>query len=169
MATVETARLTVAADGGRVVFLRDHALWTYELRSGTERLVARGLSDAYATDALARTAVFSVRDRLHRADLVTGEVTAVPTAWPAGDPRPDPTGRRIGYLSGGGLRTIDEHGTDTLLAGEPDPADGGHPYVTWGRAEPAAARHFGRDRGWWWAPDGRRVLAARIDETRPRT
>jgi dipeptidyl-peptidase 4 len=168
MATVETTSLTVAADGGRVVFLRDHALLTYELRSGTERLVARGLS-GYSTDALARTAVFSVRDRLHRADLVTGEVTAVPTAWPASDPRLDPTGRRIGYLCGGGLRTIDEHGTDTLLAGEPDPADGGHPYVSWGRAEPAAARHFGRDRGWWWAPDGRRLLAARIDETRPRT
>jgi dipeptidyl-peptidase-4 len=168
MATVETARLTVAADGGRVVFLRDRALWTFEVRSGQERLVTRGPS-GYATDALARTAVFSMNGALHRADLVTGAVTAVPTAGPVEDPRLDPTGRRIGYLSGRGLRTIDEQGTATLLAGEPDPAHGGHPYVSWGRAEPAAARHFGRDRGWWWSPDGRRVLAARIDETRPRT
>jgi dipeptidyl-peptidase-4 len=162
MATVETARLTVAADGGRVVFLRGHALWTYELASGAERLIARGPSE-YATDALARTAAFTIAGRLHRADLVSGHVTAVPASGPAGDPRPDPTGRRIGYLRGGELHAIDEHGTDTLLAGEPDPADGGHPYVTWGRPEPAAARHFGRDRGWWWAPDGRRVLAARVD------
>jgi dipeptidyl-peptidase-4 len=153
--------LTVATDGSRVLFLRGHALWAYELASGAERLIARGPS-VYGTDARARIAVFTVAGALHRADLVTGEVKRMPTARPASDPRPDPTGRRIGYLSGGGLHTIDEHGADTLLAGEPDPADGGHPYVTWGRPEPAAARHFGRDRGWWWAPDGRRVLAARV-------
>jgi dipeptidyl-peptidase-4 len=172
MATVDhsgpgTAReLAVAADGSRVVFRRGYALWSYELASGTERLIAGAEPpgiEGYATDALARTAVFTIAGRLHRADLATGEVTAVPTAGPASDPRPDPTGHRIGYLSGGGLHTVDEHGTDALLAGEPDPTDGGHPYVTWGRPEPAAARHFGRDRGWWWAPDGRRVLAARVD------
>ncbi|HEY8473488.1 MAG TPA: prolyl oligopeptidase family serine peptidase [Natronosporangium sp.] len=158
--------LAVAADGSRVVFLRGPALWVFELASRTERLIARqpGIT-GYAVDALARTAVFSAGGQLHRADLRTGAVTAVATAGPASDPRPDPTGRRIGYLSGGSLHTIDEHGNDTLLAGEPDPADGGHPYVSWGRPEPAAARHFGRDRGWWWAPDGTRVLAARVDHS----
>jgi dipeptidyl-peptidase 4 len=172
MATVDqsgpgpTRELTVASDGSRVVFLRGHALWAYELAGGAERLIARapGIS-GYATDALARTAVFTVAGRLHRADLVSGAVDAVPTAVPASDPRLDPTGRRIGYLSGGGLYTVDEDGSETLLAGEPDPSDGGHPYVSWGRPEPAAARHFGRDRGWWWAPDGQRVLAARVDHS----
>lgn len=161
--------VSVAADGSRVVFLRGPALWVYDLASGAERPIAAAAGMAeYATDALARTAVFTVAGALHRADLLTGEVVAMPAAGPASDPRLDPTGRRIGYLSGGTLHTIDEHGTDALLAGEPDPADGGHPYVSWGRPEPAAARHFGRDRGWWWAPEGQRVLAARVDHSLPR-
>lgn len=179
-------RVRVSADGTRVLFLRAGALWSYEVGSGTEHPVAAARrpgvgeyatigEDAtigeYATDAAARTAAFPVRGALHRADLVTGEVAPVATAGPARDPRPDPTGRRIGYLTAGGLRVVDldpAGAPDTLLAGEPDPADGGHPGVTWGEPEPAAARHFGRHRGWWWAPDGRSVLAARVDHARPR-
>lgn len=166
----EPRRVSVGADGSRVAFLRGGHLWTYEVSSTSERLVAApgrpGIS-GYATDAAAGTAVFPVRGRLYRADLATGAVAAVPTAGPASDPRPDPTGRRIGYLTGGALHIIEPGGADTVLAGEPDPAAGGHPYVTWGVPEPAAAGHFGRDRGWWWAPDGRGVLAARVDRSRP--
>src|SRR5690606_35518104 len=79
------------------------------------------------------------------------------------------TGQRIGYLTGGALHVVEAAGSDTLLAGEPDPADGGHPCVTWGQPEPSDA-HFGRHRNWWWAPDGRSVLAARVDSSpaRPR-
>jgi dipeptidyl-peptidase-4 len=115
--------------------------------------------------------VFPVRGRLYRADLDTGRVGRVPTAGPASDPRLDPTGQRIGYLTAGTLRIIDlaDPGPGgSVLAGEPDPARGGHPYVTWGEPDPAAAGHFRRDRGWWWAPDGRGVLAARVDLARPR-
>ena len=167
------SKLTVAADGSRVTFLRDNGLWVYDVRSGSERpAVPLGHSQIqeYATDALARTAAFTVGGRLHRVDLLatdhhtTGPTTGpttVPTAGPASDARPDPTGQRIGYLTGGALHILDNEDTSTLLAGEPDPTDGGHPYVSWGSAEPAAARHFGRRRGWWWSPDGRRVLAAR--------
>lgn len=157
-------QVAVAADGSRVVFLRAGQLWTYELATGAERLVAAppgpGIT-GYATDAAARLAAFPVRGQLFRADLCTGAVGAVPTAGPANDPRPDPTGQRIGYLSGAALHLAH---SDGVLAGEPDPAQGGHPYVTWGRPDPTAARHFGRDRGWWWAPDGRSVLAARVDQ-----
>jgi dipeptidyl-peptidase-4 len=38
--------------------------------------------------------------------------------------------------------------------------------VTWGRAERIAAHDFGRTRGYWWAPDGRSVLATRVDDAR---
>ncbi len=38
--------------------------------------------------------------------------------------------------------------------------------MTWGLAEFVAAEEFHRFRGYWWAPDGRSVLAARVDESR---
>lgn len=176
MATVEVPRqpaprqVRVAADGSRVVYRAGAALWVYE-PGGTPHEVIRLDPDVpgYAIDARARIAVFSRQGRLYRADLSTGAVTELPTAGPARDARPDPTGQRIGYLTNGALHVVDHAGTDTLLAGEPDPAEGGHPYVTWGHLEPAAA-HFGRDRNWWWAPDGSSVLAARVDAApaRPR-
>ena len=43
------------------------------------------------------------------------------------------------------------------LAGEDDPE------VHWGVAEFLAAEEMGRARGFWWAPDGRRLAVARVD------
>nr|WP_084504629.1 prolyl oligopeptidase family serine peptidase [Actinoplanes sp. N902-109] len=64
------------------------------------------------------------------------------------DIRPDPTGTHVGFVGPDGSLWAD----DQLLAGEPG--------VTWGVAEPAA-HEFGRDRGWWWSPDGNHILAVR--------
>lgn len=168
--------VTVASDGSRVVFLRSdgprdpaHALWSLDVGSATERLVAdpavllgtepgTGI-DSYAIDQIARVAAFDLAGRLFRADLVNGDVVEVPTAGPVLDPRPDPAGERIAYVTNAQLRVVDYDGTDVLLAGE----DEG---VTWGLAEIVAARKFARSRGYWWAPDGRSVLTARVDESR---
>jgi dipeptidyl-peptidase-4 len=43
------------------------------------------------------------------------------------------------------------------LVGEDDPE------VSWGLAEFLAAEEMGRARGFWWAPDGRRLAVARVD------
>src|SRR5690606_30426454 len=114
MATVEARQVRVAADGGRVVYRRGDALWVYE-PGGTAREVTRLGQDVsgYATDARASFAVFSRQGRLYRADLDSGAVTEVPTVGPAHDARPDPTGQRIGYLTGGALHVVDAAGTDT--------------------------------------------------------
>jgi dipeptidyl-peptidase 4 len=167
-------------------------LWVYDVGSGEERLVAdpaallagpggaggsgtdlpqaeRDLRErlrlsaggigSYALDAAAYQAVFPLAGRLFRADLRRGEVVEVPTEGAAVDPRLDAPGRRIAYVSGGKLRVVNADGTGgTLLAGEEG--------VTWGLAEFIAAEEFHRFRGYWWAPDGRGVLAARVDETR---
>ncbi|MEO3743762.1 prolyl oligopeptidase family serine peptidase [Plantactinospora sp. B5E13] len=180
------------------------ALWLFDVASGTERLVAdpavlldgeedtgaspteRALRERlrlstggiarYATDPAARVAVFPLAGRLFRADLVHGDVVEVTTAGPVVDPRPDPTGQRLAYVTDvvepslgdtrstpdvrpGQLRVIDPDGTDTLLAGEENG-------VTWGLAEFVSAEEFHRFRGYWWAPDGRSILAARVDESR---
>jgi dipeptidyl-peptidase-4 len=160
-----------------------------------QRLSAAGIG-SYATDPAARVAVFPLAGRLFRADLVQGDVVEVATAGPVIDPRPDPTGQRLAYVTdapappgptagngtaggtgaaagngeagngeagtagrAGQLRVIDQDGTDSLLAGE----DAG---VLWGLAEFVAAEEFNRFRGYWWAPDGRSILAARVDESR---
>ena len=163
--------MTVGADGARVVFLRsfgpedpDAALWVLDVTTATEIMIAPGPVPAYATDRDARVAAFVRDGRLFRADLVGGEVTEVPTDEPAEDPRPDPRGRDIGYIgraSGApSLRVVGPDG-DRLLAGEPGNAWREHgSTIAWGVPD-QGARRLGRDRGWWWAPDGSRILAAR--------
>ncbi|GIJ23159.1 S9 family peptidase [Micromonospora lutea] len=171
------------------------ALWLLDVATGTERLVADPTTllgtdvdadvlspgerarrerlrlsasgiGSYALDGAGRVAVFALAGRLFRADLVHGDVIEVPTVGPVLDPRPDPSGQRLAYVTDaaegvrrGELRVIDSDGADTILAGE----DSG---VCWGLAEHIAAEEFGRHRGYWWAPDGRSVLAARVDESR---
>jgi dipeptidyl-peptidase 4 len=183
--------VSVSADGDRVIFLRSTGpedpvdrLWVYDVGTDTERLVGdpaslsadteelpaeeRALRErlrlsaagigSYALDAAATVAVFALAGHLYRADLRSGEVTRVPTAGPVVDPRLDPGGRRMAYVTGGKLFVITPEGGDALLAGEEG--------VTWGLAEFVAAEEFHRYRGYWWAPDGRTILAARVDEAR---
>ncbi|HEU4423825.1 MAG TPA: prolyl oligopeptidase family serine peptidase, partial [Pilimelia sp.] len=48
----------------------------------------------------------------------------------------------------------------------PGSRSGGANAVTWGLAEFIAAEEFDRHRGYWWSPDGRSILATRVDESR---
>jgi dipeptidyl-peptidase-4 len=182
---------SVAADGSRVAFLRSPGgedpmtcLWVLDVETRRERLVAdprvvlgeanEHLSDqerarreraretaggivAYAGDRDLRVAAFALGGRLFLADLVDGEVRELSVATPVFDPRPDPTGRRVVYVSDGALRCVDVDGADRLLIDDQDPD------VTWGMAEFVAAEEMERHRGFWWAPDGESVAAARVD------
>jgi dipeptidyl-peptidase-4 len=113
---------------------------------------------SYATDRGAGLAAFTLSGRLWLADLAQGGVRELPAMAPVLDPRPDPTGSRVAYVSGGGLRVIGADGSgDQSLAG---PEEG---EVTWGLAEFVAAEEMGRTDGYWWAPDGERLLVARVD------
>ncbi|MFG1948554.1 prolyl oligopeptidase family serine peptidase [Nonomuraea sp. NPDC048826] len=174
---------TISPDGARVVFLRSSAgddpvngLWTLTVATGEERLLvdpgapsggplpeaerarrertrerARGIV-AYATDAAVTTAVYALDGALHTVDLLTGAITALGTT--GADPRLDPAGRRVAHVSGGALH----------LDGEPLLTPDG-PEVTWGLPEHVAAESMGRHRGYWWAPDGARLLVARVDDS----
>ncbi|MEV6983337.1 prolyl oligopeptidase family serine peptidase [Sphaerisporangium sp. NPDC051017] len=187
-------RFGISPDGGRVTFIRSgggddpvERLWTLDVATGEERLVADpgalglGAEDvpeeekarrersreqaagivAYATDAAAGLAAFALSGRLYTVALHDPAATAaeLPASGPVIDPRPDPTGARVAYVSGGALRVVDLDGTDRALA-EPD-----GPEVVYGLAEHVAAEEMGRDRGYWWSPDGSRVLAARVDNS----
>jgi dipeptidyl-peptidase 4 len=186
--------VSVADDGSRVVFLRSssgtdpvNALWVYDVEAGAERLVAdparllgpggddvppeerarrerlRELAGgivAYAADPGATVASFALSGRLFLADLVEGGATELPAAGQVIDPRVDPTGSHVAYVADGALHVVDTQGSESRqVAGEDDDA------VTWGAAEFVAAEEMDRSRGFWWAPDGRRLLAARVDES----
>ena len=133
---------------------------TAEERARRERArESAGGVTSYATDPAALLATTALSGRLVLADLVTGAVRELPAAGPVFDPRPDPTGRRVAYTTGGALHVVDlgGDGGDRRLAGE-DADD-----VTWGLAEFVAAEEMDRGRGFWWSPDGEALLAARVD------
>ena len=180
---------TVASDGSRVAFLRTSSgaapaasLWVYDVAADRERVVFGPSEDearitdeerdrreragekqtgvvAYATDPTLTVAAFAVGEHLMVADLVSGDTRELAPAGPAFDPRPDPTGARVAYVTHGALHVIDlTTGSDRRLAHDPDPD------IHWGLAEFVAAEEMGRMRGYWWAPDGNRLIAARVDE-----
>jgi dipeptidyl-peptidase-4 len=156
-----------------------NCLWVLDVPGGDERLVADprvldGAGDtdlppeerarreraregaggvvAYACDADLRMAVFTLAGRLFRADLSTGEVDAVDAPPAVNDPRPDPTGTRIAYVSDGAVYVDGQR-----LAGDTDPD------VTWGLPEFIAAEEMDRMHGYWWSPAGDALAVARVD------
>ncbi|MFD7668834.1 prolyl oligopeptidase family serine peptidase [Streptomyces sp. NPDC059788] len=113
---------------------------------------------AYATDAAARVAACALSGALWVVRTDRGAPFRVPAAGPAVDPRPSPDGRFVAYVTGGSLHVVAlESGADRQLAA-PDGPD-----VTYGLPEYVAAESMGRSRGFWWAPDSRRLLVARAD------
>lgn len=122
---------------------------------------------AYSADANCRTVAFALDGRLWvlRVGGDPGAPAGVPEPVPAAgavmDPRIDPTGQRVAYVADGALHVTElADGTDRLLAA-PEHGD-----VAYGLAEHVAAESMYRFRGYWWAPDGQRLLAARVDNSR---
>jgi dipeptidyl-peptidase-4 len=175
-------QFTVAPDGAAVLFLRSRAgddpvtcLWALDLGSGTRRLLAdparllrsrageqaherdTGI-DAYDTDHAAALAAFALAGGLWTVDVAGGRATRLPAEGPVAEPRPDPAGRRIAYVSGGALRVIEADGSEDHAIAAPDGPD-----VTYGIARHAGAVALQTTRGHWWAPDGARLLVARVD------
>src|SRR5215469_7967408 len=160
-------------------------LWALDVATGRERLVAdpKHLDGAaqqarrervreqasgivsFAADRDCTIATFTLSGSVYAADLRredgAAQARALATATPAADPRPDPTGRLIAYVSAGALRVYDlRSGEDRALA-DPRGADG----ISFGLAEFIAAEEMERTRGYWWAPDGSAILTQRTDES----
>ncbi len=116
---------------------------------------------AFATDAACTVAAFTLAGAIYLADVVGGGMREIRGRRPAADPRPDPAGRLVAYVSAGVLRIHDvTTGEDHPLA---DP--GGAKGVSFGLAEFIAAEEMSRSRGYWWAPDGSAILTSRVDAT----
>ena len=178
----------IADDGSRVTFLRSRAgddtvagLWVLDVATGEERelyhpdaeeSVSRDELDrrerarepqsgvtAYDADANLTLATFAVGASLGVVEVADGSFRTLETVGAPFDARLDPTGARVAYASDGALRVHDlASGSDDVLADDDDPD------VRWGVAEFIAAEEMERLRGFWWAPDGTRVLACRVDD-----
>ncbi|WP_410631022.1 prolyl oligopeptidase family serine peptidase [Amycolatopsis sp. cmx-4-83] len=153
-----------------------HGLWVLDLATGRERLVAdpRVLDDrlpsaeqgdacgtgvaAFSTDRAVTVAAFALGGRLFVADLRTAEVRSLPVPEGVADPRLDPAGEHVAYVADGALRVIGTSGRGDRLLAASDVAG-----TTWGSAEFAVAEEMGRDRGFWWSPDGSELLVASVD------
>ncbi|MFI9361077.1 prolyl oligopeptidase family serine peptidase [Kitasatospora sp. NPDC053057] len=186
---------SVAPDGSRVVFLRSRSgsdranlLWTLDTATGEERIAAdpavllgggeEDLSPAekarrersregsagivgYALDAEGGLAAFALSGRLFTADLIAGVTHELPAQGPLLDPRLSPDGAHVAYANTTGeLRLTRTDGTGDRALAEPDA-----PNVTWGQAEFIAQEEIDRDRGFWWSPDGERLLVERADDS----
>ena len=164
-----------------------NSLWVLDVASGVERLVAdprllgagRDAEDlpeaerarrervretgsgivSYDADADLTAAVFTLGGGLWRVGLADGDGPPEALAAQPGpfDPRLSPDGARVAYAAGSGLRVTGDAGGDRAVVEEPGET------VSWGSAEFVAAEEMGRTRGHWWSPDGRRLLAARVD------
>jgi dipeptidyl-peptidase-4 len=185
--------LTISPDGATVRFVRTPdgvtrtgQLWELDVDTGAESVLvdpdalldgdeelsaeeksrrersreSAGGIVSYDVDDTGRWACFALSGRLWAVDLGARSVTALPSAGGVIDPRLDPTGRRIAYATGGALRVIDVDGDGDRALVEPD---GEH--VTWGQADFIAAEEMERYRGFWWSPDGARLLVQRTDES----
>jgi dipeptidyl-peptidase-4 len=117
---------------------------------------------SYATDKQHKMAVFPLSGQVYVVQLDhEGEPRLLPTRTPALDPRPDPAGTKVAYVHNGTLRVLDlATGQDIPVTQEPD-----SPNVSYGLAEFVAAEEMNRTRGYWWSPDGSRLIVQRTDDT----
>ena len=165
-----------------------NSLWVLDVEAGTERLVADPrvlLSDdddtdvppeerarreraregaggitAYATDRNSTVVAFAVAGRLFAGGLVSGRAREIGVDGPVFDPRPDPTAKRIAYVSGRSLHIAELDGSSRVVAGDDTAPDS----VSWGSADFIAAEEMRRFRGYWWSPDGTMLAVCRVDD-----
>jgi dipeptidyl-peptidase-4 len=127
----------------------------------TRRERARELSSGivgYAADDDGDLLAFGLSGQLWTVRASDGSVRRLPAAEPVMDPRPDPTGTRIGYTNGGAMRVIEADGTGDRAVATPE-----HEDISYGLAEHVASESMLRYRGYWWSPDGNSLLIARVD------
>ncbi len=113
----------------------------------------------FATDQAVTVAAFALAGRLFGAGLLTRRSREIPVPGPVFDPRPDPLGRRIAYVSGRELRVAELDGSWRTVVAEPGDPD----TVSWGSADFIAAEEMNRQRGYWWSPTGHAIAACRVD------
>ena len=147
------------ADPAALIVDDSSALPPDELARRERTREAAGGITSYAVDRDGTLAAFALAGRLFVCDIDSGECRELPVDGPVFDPRPDPAGQRIAYVSGRTLRVAELDGSWRVIAGGDDEPE----TVTWGSADFIAAEEMRRQRGYWWSPDGTTIAATRVD------
>ncbi|WP_218917427.1 S9 family peptidase [Luteipulveratus mongoliensis] len=171
----EPTGLAITGDGRTVLYLRSQAgddpsacLWALDVDSGEERVLADPVAlsgrsatlSQYAVDGSGEVVAFALDGRLWMVRLNGRAPQRIRTDGPVVDPRPDPTGRRIAYVASGALRVVEGDGKGDRAVVVPDGPD-----VTFGTADLTGETSVDGPRGYWWSPDGDRLMVARVDSS----
>jgi dipeptidyl-peptidase 4 len=160
--------LDLAEGGGEQLLADPAASWNAgsgevpeaeRIRRERARELASGIV-AYSADDGCGTVAFALDGQLWvlNSDQPSAFPRPVPTAGPVTEPRIDPTGQRVAYVTDGALHVVELDTDVNQVLARPEGEE-----VTYGLAEHVAAESMYRYRGFWWAPDGRQLLAARVD------
>jgi dipeptidyl-peptidase-4 len=154
-----TGEERLLADPGELLVEDATAVTAHEQARRERTREAAGGITSYAIDRAGTLAAFAVAGRLFVCDVDLGATTELPVGGPVFDPRPDPGGQRVAYVSGRTLRVAELDGSWRAVAGDDDEPG----TVAWGSAEFIAAEEMRRHRGYWWSPDGSTIAATRVD------
>ena len=186
----EPRTFSISPDGQRIIFVRTSSgvdsvnqLWIYNVLSRQEELLldprelgtdlsslteeekrrreraregASGIV-TYSTDTQMNTVATVVGGALVLVDVQTKAVLLPDIALGIFDARLSPDGSHIAYARGNSLHVCTRDGQESTVASEDNPN------IYWGTAEFIAAEEMGRQRGFWWSPDGSVVTATRVD------
>ncbi len=156
----KTGSSSLLADPDEIVMAGDVDEISKEERSRRERVREAGSGIvSYSFSRKSPCAAFALAGSLFTANALTNEISRFETRGSVFDPRISPGGEIVAYVSDGNLRYIDASGDDRLIVGSADPDK------SFGVADFIAAEEMGRRRGFWWSPNGARLLVTDVDES----
>lgn len=119
---------------------------------------------SYSCDAAVEHAVTIINGQLFYIDLLNGQSHALNIEPGIFDARLNASGSHVAFIRSGALcvANISEGANsaqEKVLASDP------LAHISWGMADFIAAEEMGRQRGYWWSPDGEYLAICRVDES----
>ena len=119
---------------------------------------------SYSCDAAVEQAVTVINGQLFLINLLNGDSSALNIEPGIFDARLNALGTHVAYIRSGALCVANisagaDSAQEKVLASDP------LAHISWGMADFIAAEEMGRQRGYWWSPDGEHLAVCRVDES----